>query len=239
MKIVKEFSRFAHEYKKYNVIQKEVAKSLCRYIEKEKYQHILDIGCGDGAMYQNLSEQNILFDSFTALDLSNEMLSLHPSAENVHKVCVDFNEGLVSENLGKERFDLILSSSALQWSVNLELTLEKISHYSSLFYFSFFTSGTFKTLHKVANIESPIYSMDEILSALEKYYQFDYEVATYILNFESVHEMLAYIKKSGVSSGEKKLSYKEMKALMSNDALEYLEFEVVFVRAKLKSSTSH
>ncbi len=35
MEIVKEFSRFAYEYDKYNVIQKEVAKKLISLVKKK------------------------------------------------------------------------------------------------------------------------------------------------------------------------------------------------------------
>lgn len=41
--------------------------------------------------------------------------------------------------------------------------------------------------------------------------------------------MFKYIKKSGVSGGEKQLSYKETKQLMHTYPLSYLEFEVLFV----------
>jgi malonyl-CoA O-methyltransferase len=43
--------------------------------------------------------------------------------------------------------------------------------------------------------------------------------------------MFRYIKKSGVSGGEKQLSYKQMKMLMEKYPLNYLEFEVLFVEA--------
>jgi malonyl-CoA O-methyltransferase len=43
--------------------------------------------------------------------------------------------------------------------------------------------------------------------------------------------MLNYIKKSGVSGGEKKLTYKQVKNLIKNYPLDYLEFEVLFVDA--------
>ena len=47
--------------------------------------------------------------------------------------------------------------------------------------------------------------------------------------------MFRYIKKSGVSSGEKKLSYAETKQLMETYPLDHLEFEVLFVEAENKS----
>jgi malonyl-CoA O-methyltransferase len=238
MKIVKEFSRFAHEYKKYNVIQKEVAQYLSTLIREKNYQHILDIGSGDGAVYKCLLEQKITYDTFTALDFSKEMLAIHPDSKNINKVYVDFNQTLSVSDLGREKFDLIVSASALQWSTDLNSTLKNTSKFSGEFCLALFTSGTFRTLHETAKINSPIYSLEEILEALERYFKFDYEVVNYVLNFESVHDMLHYIKKSGVSSGEKKLSYKGVKALMSDYPLRYLEFEVLFMRG-IKKEGSH
>jgi len=42
--------------------------------------------------------------------------------------------------------------------------------------------------------------------------------------------MFKYIKKSGVSGGEKKLSYKEIKKLINNYPLNYLEFEILVLK---------
>jgi malonyl-CoA O-methyltransferase len=49
--------------------------------------------------------------------------------------------------------------------------------------------------------------------------------------------MFRYIKKSGVSGGEKQLSYKETRHLMETYPLDYLEFEVLFVKAKALTHT--
>jgi len=43
--------------------------------------------------------------------------------------------------------------------------------------------------------------------------------------------MLRYIKQSGVSGGKKQLSYKEIKRVIKDYPLDYLEFEVLFVKA--------
>ncbi|OYY55797.1 MAG: methyltransferase, partial [Sulfurovum sp. 28-43-6] len=45
---VQEFSRFAHEYDSYNVIQAEVAKTLVNMIPVSHHTTVLDIGCGRG-----------------------------------------------------------------------------------------------------------------------------------------------------------------------------------------------
>jgi len=52
------------------------------------------------------------------------------------------------------------------------------------------------------------------------------------MNFESVHEMLRYIKHSGVSGGRKQLSYMQIKNLISIYPLDYLEFEVMFIKVR-------
>ncbi|CAA6821561.1 MAG: Biotin synthesis protein BioC [uncultured Sulfurovum sp.] len=230
MKVVRAFSRYAHEYNKYNVVQKDVAKRLCIFLDKKYYGKILDIGAGDGAVYENLLRQNIKFSSFTALDFSKEMLAIHKSDDLVKKVCLNFNEDNLSNSFNKNEFDLVISSSALQWSNDLTCLLKQISLFSDKLVFSFFTANTFRTLHNTMNITSPVLSKETILASLNEVFEYELEVLEYKLDFDSVHEMLRYIKKSGVSGGVKQLSYKDIKFLMLNYPLDYLEFEVVFVK---------
>jgi malonyl-CoA O-methyltransferase len=229
MKIVKEFSRFADEYDTYNIIQKEVAKKLIAYVEKRKYGTILDLGSGDGAVYNMLVEREIQFDNFVALDFSKEMLALHPSAHNVEKICMDFNESDLFSIVKKSEVDIVISSSALQWSGDIYATLSSIS---SDAYLSLFTANTFKTLHNTANIISPIYSKSKILEALDRLFIYECEIVEYKLNFNSVHEMLRYIKHSGVNGGVKQLDFREIKQLIEKYPLNYLEFEVIFVKVR-------
>ncbi len=230
MKVVREFSRFAHEYNKYNVIQKDVAKKLCTLLDKKSYKKILDIGAGDGAIYENLVEQNIKFSNFVALDFSKEMLEIHRTDKSIKKLCLDFNDKSFSSVFKDNEFEVIVSSSALQWSSNLSLLFKELSSLSNEFLFSFFTANTFKTLHGIINIDSPILKKEEILDSLDKFFDYELELVEYRLDFDSVHEMLRYIKKSGVSGGVKQLGYKEMKTLMLEYPLDYLEFEVMFIK---------
>jgi malonyl-CoA O-methyltransferase len=234
MKIVKEFSRFAHEYKRHNVIQLEVAKKLVSMVEKKRYYKVLDLGAGSGAVYQNMVEQEIQIEEFEAFDFSEEMLSLHPIDEKVKKVCSDFNAIEVFSNYPHHEFSLLISASALQWSENLFSLLTSIAHLAPKHYFAFFTSKTFSTLHKTAGVTSPIYSKEDILDALKGYDILYMEEVAYQLAFDSVHEMFRYIKRSGVSGGSGQLTYGQMKKLMREYPLAYLEFEVLFVKVEAK-----
>ena len=231
MKIVKEFSRFAEEYTKHNIIQEEVAKHLTLMLNSDRYSKVLDLGCGSGAVYNNLFRGNINIKNFIALDFSEEMLKLHPSSSHIQKKCLDFNKKESFEDYKAKEFDILISASALQWSENLPSVLEQISTLANGFYFAFFTSNTFKTLHETAKIDSPIYSKEYIINSLNHFYSCKIEVIDYRLDFSSVHEMLRYIKRSGVSGGSGQLSYKSVKQLMREYPLDYLEFEVLFVEA--------
>ena len=231
--IIKEFSRFAHQYEQHNMIQVQVAKRVIEKLPKNMYKSILDIGCGSGQVFRNMEEKHIDFTSFTAFDSSSRMLALHPESPKIEKICGDFNSRTFTSYLDKKAYDLVLSSSALQWSSDLDFTISTIASLSNTFHTALFTSNTFKTLHETAGVTSPIYSAEEVQKTIERYYDnVNFELHTYSLQFDSVRDMFRYIKKSGVSSGEKKLSYKETKALMESYPLDHLEFEVLFAETK-------
>lgn len=232
-KITKEFSRFAHHYDQYNMIQLAVAKRLVGKLSHNSYGSVLDIGSGSGQILKSFEAQNISYESFTALDASSEMLTLHPKSNAINTVCADFNTKTFLTSLERTSYDLIISSSALQWSRDLECTLKQIASHSDRLVASVFTSGTFKTLHEVAGITSPIYDTQVLQEVFSKIYNnVTFEEHRYTLHFDATREMFRYIKKSGVSSGEKKLSVKETKRLMRDYPLGYLEFEVLFIEAR-------
>ncbi len=230
-KAVKEFSRFATQYDRYNIIQVEVAKTLVAQLSLNAYSTIVDLGCGSGEVYKNIERNNISFAQFIALDSSQEMLNIHPSDKKIKKECADFNLVKTFNRFTIGENGMVLSSSALQWSKDLDLTLSQLSKITTESHFAIFTSSTFKTLHQLADIKSPIYTERELKETIRKYYQATFETRKYSLHFDSVRDMFRYIKKSGVSGGEKKLSYKQMKHLMKVYPLDHLEFEVLFVKA--------
>ena len=233
-KAVKEFSRFAHQYNQYNMIQQEVAKALVAQLPRDDYKTIVDIGCGSGKVYENIERCGHHFKEYIALDSSQEMLDLHPSTEKIVKLKADFNAVETYNYFNTDSDKVLLSSSALQWSKDLDFTIKHLSSKFEKAYFAIFTSATFKTLHKVANIHSPIYTQQELQEILKKYYTASFQTKVYKLDFENVRDMFGYIKKSGVSGGEKQLSYKETKYLMQHYPLKYLEFEVLFMQGVSK-----
>jgi len=234
MNVVQEFSRFANQYDSHNIIQKRVAKELVAMIEGRNHPTIVDIGAGSGVLWEEITKHSMEFEQFIALDFSEAMLSCHPNDSKIKKKHFDFNNPKDFSQLHLPQGALILSSSALQWSMDLDFTLSSMAQLGDRFYFSLFTSNTFATLHRMAKIQSPIYNRAYILEILKKYYHFSYVVRHYELAFEESYEMFRYIKRSGVSGGERRLSYREMRRIMREYPHHYLEFEVLLVQATKK-----
>jgi malonyl-CoA O-methyltransferase len=229
-KVIQEFSRFAYEYDRYNIIQAEVAKSLVAQLPTEPYDTLIDVGCGSGEVYKNIKQRGLYCTHFIAFDSSPQMLEVHPDAHNIEKISGDFNHAEAFHFIAPSKKNLLLSSSALQWSKDLNLTLKNLSLIAPHAYFAIFTANTFHTLHHIAGVTSPIYPEATLKEMLSAYYDATFELKTYRLKFQTVRDMFLYIKKSGVSGGEKQLSYGQMKNLMENYPLDYLEFEVLFTR---------
>lgn len=227
MSVQTEFSRYAEAYGDYNIIQKRVIRKLLADIGAERPRHILDLGCGNGTLYEALSWEP---EHFVGIDFAPRMLELHPKAPNVECIYGDFNDPSLFEHLQFLEFDRIFSGSALQWSRDLRKTFAMVASLGAPVSLALFTANTFATLFKTAGIEPLLRSAEAIEEAAKPFFEGDVEVVQYRLEFESAREMFRYIKRSGVSGGRNVLSYKAMKRLMESYPLNYLEFEVLFIR---------
>ena len=234
----REFDRFAKSYAKHNSLQKEIARELISLVDDE-ISRVADIGCGDGAVYDELLSQEKRFEKFYAIDSSKNMLSLHPKDESVELVCLDFNSPEFGERLSELNVDTIISSSALQWAKSPEKVLEDISLNSKKAYLSIFTSETFAFLHKFAGVKSPIHSKERLSRAIGSFFEVEnIYILRYRIRFESREDIFRYIKRSGVSGRRGELSFQATKRLIREFPRDYLTFEVLFVVANSKNSLS-
>ena len=225
MSIKREFSRFANEYDNYSIIQKQVVKDLFDML-KFKPKKILDIGCGRGGVCSAISWD---YESFLAVDFSSKMLELHPNSPSIQKIQADFNSSDFFDTLDKNSFDFVFSASALQWADDIDEVIGSLKNLQKPLALAIFTSGTFESLHKCAGVKPLLKSADELEKIVQKHLNTKVQIKNYKLEFDSTLKALRYIKKSGVNSTKKPLSYKEMQELIANYPLNYLEFEVVFV----------
>ncbi|WP_345975979.1 methyltransferase domain-containing protein [Sulfurimonas sp. HSL3-7] len=230
MKVQNEFSRYADQYGNYNIIQEKVVRKLLADL-KEKPKKILDLGCGKGALFNAIDWK---VEHFVGVDFAPRMLELHPKeGDNVGQLeCIygDFNDDDLFEHLSHIDFDRIFSASALQWAADLERVFRHIASLKKPVSLAIFSGSTFKTLFEAAGVAPLLRSSEEVESLAKRYFNGDIEIVRYQLAFDSVREMFRYIKRSGVSGNRNLLGYKEMKKLMEEYPLDYLEFEVVFIQ---------
>lgn len=220
-----QFSKYAKEYTNHNIIQQIVAKSLIREL-KTKSKKILELGCGSGQVFKYI---NWNVDFYKAIDSSSEMCKLHPKADNIQVKCFDFDTDEFINEIKNDKYDIVLSSSALQWSKDLKKIIKVLSTITNEINAVLFTSNTFRTIQEITNTKSPILDENTIKRAFSSYFECEFETILYKLEFESKKELFDYIKKSGVSPNAS-LSYQNAKKLYKEYTLNYLEFEVIFVK---------
>ncbi len=228
MKVSSEFSKHASHYGSHNVIQSRVIKKLLKKV-KLRPKNILDLGCGSGALCSAIDWK---YKHFTGVDFALGMLELHPRSKKIECIYGDFNDQTLFENLSTYSYDYIFSASALQWADELELIFKSIKNLNAPVALAIFSSNTFKTLNKTASLEPLLRSADEINELQKKYFDGEFEVVNYKLEFESTREMFKYIKNSGVSGSRRVLDYKQTKKLLNEYPVNYLEFEVVFIHSR-------
>lgn len=224
--VQEEFSKHAKKYNDHNIIQQIISKALVRELPFEP-KRILELGCGSGQVFKNIDFD---FDYYKAIDFSQEMCDIHPKHENLEIVCLNFDTQEFHENVKNEKYDLVLSSSALQWSQDLGKILKTLTTLCDTINMVLFTNNTFKTIFRLTDTISPILDIQSIKNSFDKYYSCKYEILNYKLEFENKKDLFKYIKNSGVSGSKKSLTFEQSKHLYKNYDLGYLEFEVVFVK---------
>ncbi|HIP13820.1 MAG TPA: methyltransferase domain-containing protein [Arcobacter sp.] len=218
-----EFSKHAKDYDDNNIIQRIVSKALVRDI-KNKPKNILELGCGSGQIFRHISWE---IEHYKAIDFSASMCELHPRDKNIEVKCFDFDSEEFYTNIKDEKYDLVISASAMQWSKDLNLLIKRLLSVSKTINAVLFTSNTFKSIYDITKQAPAILSLEEIKEALTDTNS-TFEVFNYKLEFQSKKELFKYIKNSGVK-GEVQLSFKDAKNLYKKYDLNYLEFEVVFL----------
>jgi malonyl-CoA O-methyltransferase len=226
LSVKNQFSKYAKEYKNHNIIQQIIAKSLVREL-KSQPKRILELGCGSGQVYNHISWE---IDFYKAIDFSASMCELHPKGKNIEIKCFDFDSQEFLNEIKDDQYDIVLSASALQWSKDLSKIVNHLSYITKEINAVLFTSNTFKTIQEITKSESPILDEISIKEAFEKYYKCEFETIMYKLEFDNKKDLFDYIKKSGVSGGNASLEFSNAKKLYKEYNLNYLEFEVIFVK---------
>lgn len=220
----KEFSRHANTYDSNTFVQKEVARHLVSNINSMP-KTILDLGCGSGEVYRNITWP---IEHFCGIDSSHEMSALHPESANIKIINADFESPFIKNELNTH-YDLIISSSALQWAKDIEAMIRFSSSHAKEVAFAIFTDKTFEDIYRLSGLQTFLPNASALIELCKNYFTCHYEIKQFKLYFEDNLSLFRYIKTTGVSGGKKQLSIAQTKALIHNYPHTYLEFEVLFV----------
>lgn len=162
--------------------------------DMEKYENILEIGCGTGFFTRELIKK-VRSSSLTVNDLFDTRNYLNDIQYK------EFLHGDMKKFLNK-KYDYIVSSSCFQWSYNLDELLKLISLCSKNLVFSIYLKGNMKEIKSHFGVGLKYYNKDEITFMLKRYFKnascFEEEI---VLSFDNPFEVLRHIKMTGTALG--------------------------------------
>ena len=213
----KVFNRHAKTYDDYSSLQNKISDNLFKILDliEVRPSLILDLGCGTGRNGEILKKkyQNIRLINY---DFSINMLQ--EAKKKQHKVlstksdfiCGDIEELSFSENT----FDIIWSTSSLQWCNNLSDIFKKaklILKPGGLFIFSTFGPNTLFELKnvtkKISNYQKTNNFLD-ILSIKDKLIDEGFidpviDSEEFCLTYKNINKLFLDLRKIGATSGFK------------------------------------
>jgi malonyl-ACP O-methyltransferase BioC len=175
IRISQHFDQAASIYDWVATAQQQVAGTLTELILKHT-QHsnchsLCDVGTGTGVMAQLLLEKIPSIKHISLNDFADNMLQyaknkltplIKPETQSIRLIYQDMDQ-LATEHI--EPHDLITSSLALQWSNQLETTLNYLSSRSKILAFSCLSTNTFqewRSLFEQLNFPSPTFKYPSV-----------------------------------------------------------------------------
>ncbi|MDE5806937.1 MAG: DUF452 family protein [Muribaculaceae bacterium] len=198
-KVSRRFSKAASTYNRRAVAQRELASILCRHMKQAGLKNggkFLEIGPGTGLFTEEVintfSPSEIDF-----VDISDMRPDAHGLPSSFHQT--DAEEWIANS---EGRYDAILSSSTVQWFVNLPLFIKNASERlkeGGMLGFSTFLPGTMEELSSFRPSPLHYHSPEEIAEWLEPYFkEISIETLTITLSFDSPRELFSHLRETGV-----------------------------------------
>ena len=195
-------TRFKKSIKTYNdnaIVQKKMAINLVKYLGKNKYNSIVELGCGTGFIAEELTK-NFNFSNYYAIDLVEDCKKyLSNISKDINFICDDIEK----VNLSEYNPDLIISNAALQWIENLPEFIEKLMtnlNPKGQIAFTIFGEENYKELDKIIPNKIKYYSLENLKNIFKNYKIFTLKEEKNILKFNTPKEVLYHIKYTGVNA---------------------------------------
>jgi malonyl-CoA O-methyltransferase len=153
--IIASFSKYAHSYDRYALLQKSMAERLATYLPDRAPFHILELGCGTGVFTRHLLTLPI--NQLTLNDISPVMIDTLKS-----RLSIPSNTKFLIGNAEKiflGKTDLICANAVFQWFLNPIVTLKRLKsslNKTGTLLFSTFGPETLIEFRETANLSDPI-----------------------------------------------------------------------------------
>ena len=195
------FAKNLDSYHEHAKIQKLMSEKLVKFLEKNAFDSVLELGCGTGFLTEQISKK-IQYNAYTAIDIVPECKSYINKIDSKIQFLAEDIETFVKNN--PKTYDLIVSNASLQWVENLKefikILLERLNK-NGILLFSTFGKRNFQEIYKISGKTlSYINTCD-----LENEFK-DFSIITdeeiHILNFNSPKEILRHMQLTGVNAIE-------------------------------------
>lgn len=200
IKIQKAFDNAANTYDEYADLQYHSGQKLISYLPTHDCPHIVDLGCGTGAITRQLAN-TCKFESLHAIDTS--VMSLAIARDRLNKPGITVNNMNFDVSLpGTHAFDLAFANMSLHWSLNFEELLSNIDERlaeNGTLAFSIPLADTFNELmpHFAVN---HFFTAEEVCTLVDKLESkviaSEQEIVT--MSFPDTLSALRYLKRIGV-----------------------------------------
>ncbi len=194
-------SRFLKNLKTYDfnaVVQKNMAQQLIKMLPENKFNMILEVGCGTGILTQ-YAVKNIAYAQYMLNDIVQEC------GQYVSKIIPEgiFVCGDIEEINFNSKFDLIISNACLQWCCDFEKTVLKLADLldkDGILAFSVFGEKNLTEIRQITNSGLDYCSQRQIKKIFADYDIISIRQDTEKIYFEKPVDILKHLKYTGVNA---------------------------------------
>ena len=197
--MIKRFAKNLEHYNDNAKIQKQMAEKLLSFINKCKFDSVLEIGCGTGLM-TSLAVNKISYKKYIANDIVPDCEKFIKNIDSNIEVRIGDVETIIKNSC--EKYDLIISNASFQWIEDLESFIETLINRlkpNGILLFSTFGMENLREIRYITGKGLNYYSYSELCNLLKNSkYRAEEEIR--VINFKTPSDVLKHLKYTGVNS---------------------------------------